>query len=76
MKKLFCIPYAGGSAMIFDLWKTDLKNICEIIPQNFQGGGNHAPAYQNLSQLILKDSNDLLIYVILMIEIILCQLRQ
>ncbi|TCI84597.1 thioesterase II family protein [Tenacibaculum sp. M341] len=37
--KLFCFPYAGGSAMIYDKWKPYLDNRIELIPVELPGRG-------------------------------------
>lgn len=51
--KLFCIPYAGGSAAIYNSW----KNICESIevqPIELSGrGARHSePLYNNLGEAV------------------------
>lgn len=40
MKKLFCIPYAGGSANIYSSWRKWLDNDIELIPIELAGRGS------------------------------------
>jgi len=38
-RKLFCIPYAGGSAMIYRRWVPYLSNTIELVPVELKGRG-------------------------------------
>jgi medium-chain acyl-[acyl-carrier-protein] hydrolase len=38
-KKLFCIPYSGGSAAIYAKWNSFLKNTIEVVPVELAGRG-------------------------------------
>lgn len=48
--KLFCLPYAGGSSLIFSDWKLTLNPHVEIIPIEFRGRGKryHENFYDNI----------------------------
>ncbi|QGQ96117.1 thioesterase [Paenibacillus psychroresistens] len=37
--KVFCLPYAGGSAAIYSRWKKPLEDIADIIPIELAGRG-------------------------------------
>ncbi|MDF2883263.1 MAG: aveG [Clostridiaceae bacterium] len=37
--KLFCIPYAGGSATVYEKWKKKVNDKIEVIPIEFAGRG-------------------------------------
>ena len=52
--KLFCLPYAGGSAVIFNRWKPYLQNGIELRPIELAGRGRRiqeAP-YKNWSEAV------------------------
>ena len=52
--KLFCFPYAGGSAVIFNKWKEFIDSEIELVPIELAGRGKriNEPLYQNASALI------------------------
>jgi medium-chain acyl-[acyl-carrier-protein] hydrolase len=52
--KLFCFPYAGGSAVIFNKWKQYLDNNIELIPVELAGRGKriNETLYKDLSYAI------------------------
>lgn len=54
--KLFCFPYAGGSAMIFNKWKSYLNINCgiELIPVELAGRGRRIqePLYTDLNDAV------------------------
>ncbi|MBU3198548.1 thioesterase [Clostridium estertheticum] len=53
-KKLFCIPYAGGSAMIFNRWKEHVNDNIDIINIELSGRGArfNEPLYDSFSDII------------------------
>lgn len=52
--KLFCLPYAGGSANNFYKWKKDFKNSIDIVPVELAGRGRRIdePPYQTIDQAV------------------------
>jgi surfactin synthase thioesterase subunit len=52
--KLFCIPYAGGSAMNYMTWKKLLDNRIQIMPLELAGRGSriNEPLYNNTEEAI------------------------
>ncbi|WP_154117326.1 thioesterase II family protein [Paenibacillus monticola] len=52
--KLFCIPYAGGSAVIYHSWKTYLNEQIELIPLELPGRGTKAkqPLQRNVQEIV------------------------
>ncbi|MGG4402502.1 thioesterase domain-containing protein [Paenibacillus amylolyticus] len=56
MKKiqLFCLPHAGGSAMIFHRWKSSLSPFIDVIPIELKGRGARVgePFYQSFEEAI------------------------
>ncbi|MEO2255347.1 thioesterase domain-containing protein [Paenibacillus amylolyticus] len=52
--KLFCIPYAGGSAAIYNQWSSQLIGIAEIIPVELAGRGRrvHEPFYRSFEEVV------------------------
>ncbi|MHA6533454.1 thioesterase II family protein [Paenibacillus sp. BAC0078] len=52
--KLFCIPYAGGSASIYSKWKRKLLQNIELISLEPAGRGRRCdePLYNNLSEAV------------------------
>nr|WP_315031494.1 alpha/beta fold hydrolase [uncultured Chryseobacterium sp.] len=52
--KLFCLPYAGGAASMYDQWKTKLSERIELCPINLAGRGNRIAdrPYANLEQAV------------------------
>lgn len=52
--KLYCLPYAGGSALIFSSWKKYLSLEIELIPIELSGRGRriHESLYNNLTDVI------------------------
>lgn len=52
--KLFCIPYAGGSASIYYKWNKKLPSNIELIPLELAGRGRRCdePLYNSLNEAI------------------------
>ncbi len=52
--KLFCFPYAGGSAVIYNKWRPYLKPGIELIPVELAGRGRRIqdPLYKDIPELI------------------------
>jgi medium-chain acyl-[acyl-carrier-protein] hydrolase len=52
--KLFCLPYAGGAASIYDQWNTKLAKNIELCPINLAGRGNRftEKPYSNLEEAV------------------------
>lgn len=52
--KLFCIPYAGGSASIYSQWSSKLSGISEIIPVELAGRGRrmHETVYLSFEEAV------------------------
>jgi medium-chain acyl-[acyl-carrier-protein] hydrolase len=52
--KLFCLPYAGGSAAIFNKWNAYLHDSIELRPIELAGRGRriHHPLYENLAEAV------------------------
>ncbi|MCK8521585.1 thioesterase domain-containing protein [Aquimarina sp. D1M17] len=52
--KLFCIPYAGGSANMYNSWKSGLNSNIELCPIELAGRGNRITEnpYQNLEEAL------------------------
>lgn len=52
--KLFCLPYAGGAANIYDQWSTKLSRNIELYPINLAGRGNRFKdkPYANLEEAV------------------------
>jgi surfactin synthase thioesterase subunit len=58
-EKLICIPYAGGSAAIFNKWKKKLPSKIEVLPIELAGRGTRIdePPYESFQQA-LDDMHD------------------
>ncbi|QDX92820.1 thioesterase [Brevibacillus laterosporus] len=52
--KLFCIPYAGGSASVYSSWKKAFLPNIELIPIELSGKGSrfNQPLYENIEQAV------------------------
>lgn len=52
--KLFCFPYAGGSAVIFSKWKQYLDTRIELVPVELAGRGKriHESLYEDVPEVI------------------------
>ena len=52
--KLFCLPYAGGSASIYNLWYKYLKPDIELIPVELSGRGRriNESGYETLDDAV------------------------
>lgn len=52
--KLFCLPYAGGSAMIYNRWKKYLYNMVELFPVEMTGRGRRfsEPFYPDIGSAV------------------------
>lgn len=52
--KLFCLPYAGGSAIVYMTWKKFLDHKIELRPIELAGRGRRfsEPLYQNIEEAV------------------------
>jgi medium-chain acyl-[acyl-carrier-protein] hydrolase len=52
--KLFCLPYAGGSAMVYSKWKKYLHNMIDLHPVELAGRGNRLgdPFYNTFEEAV------------------------
>ncbi|MBL3655562.1 thioesterase II family protein [Fulvivirga sediminis] len=52
--KLFCFPYAGGSAAVYKNWQKHLSPNIEIVPVELKGRGRRIsePLYKNVDDLV------------------------
>jgi surfactin synthase thioesterase subunit len=52
--KLFCIPYAGGSAAVYYSWKKHLPTSVEMVPIELAGRGNRLkePFYESMKAAV------------------------
>lgn len=52
--RLFCFPYAGGSALVFNKWRDSLPPFVEVCPVQLPGRGNRldVPAFTNMDPLV------------------------
>jgi surfactin synthase thioesterase subunit len=52
--KLFCLPYAGGAAAIFNKWKPFVDNHLELRPVELAGRGKriYDPLYQSVQEAV------------------------
>lgn len=52
--KLFCLPYAGGTASIYNKWKKSIKKNIEICPIDLPGRGNrfNEPLCQSMNDVV------------------------
>lgn len=52
--KLFCIPYAGGTAIIYESWKRRLGESIELIPLELKGRGSRGKEkfYNNFDEAV------------------------
>jgi len=52
--KLFCLPYAGKSAMMYNAWKRQLDETIQVIPVELSGRGRRwrEPFYSHLSKAV------------------------
>ncbi|GAA0709940.1 thioesterase domain-containing protein [Paraclostridium ghonii] len=54
--KLFCVPYAGGSAMVYSQWRKYMKDKIEIVPIELKGRGMRLnEAHYNLIEDAIED---------------------
>src|SRR4051812_4307985 len=53
--KLFCFPYAGGSATIYNTWKSYCSDNFEIVPMELAGRGRRVnePLYEDLDDMVI-----------------------
>lgn len=53
-KKLFCIPYAGSSAMLYSKWRSSLNENVELIPLELAGRGRRfsEPFYTSFDEAV------------------------
>lgn len=52
--RLFCFPYAGGSALVFNKWRESLPPFVEVCPVQLPGRGNRldAPPFTDMESLV------------------------
>ena len=52
--RLFCFPYAGGSALVFNKWRDSLPPFVEVCPVQLPGRGNrlHVPPFTNMDAVV------------------------
>jgi len=52
--RLFCFPYAGGSALVFNKWRHSLPSFVEVCPVQLPGRGSrlHAPPFTDIHELV------------------------
>lgn len=52
--KLYCIPYAGASSVIFNKWNRMMNSSVEVIPMELAGRGGRTgePFYNNISDAV------------------------
>lgn len=52
--KLFCIPYAGGSAAIYEKWRKKIHSSIELIPIEYSGRGKRftEPLCNNMDEVV------------------------
>jgi len=52
--RLYCIPYAGGSASVFTSWSRYIGDFCELIPIELAGKGKRRndPWYKNMEEAV------------------------
>jgi medium-chain acyl-[acyl-carrier-protein] hydrolase len=52
--RLFCFPYAGGSALVFNKWRDSLPPFVEVCPVQLPGRGNRldAPPFTDMDALV------------------------
>lgn len=52
--KLFCVPYAGGSAAIYKKWALHLDESIELVPIELAGRGKRIqePMYENIEEAV------------------------
>jgi medium-chain acyl-[acyl-carrier-protein] hydrolase len=63
--RLFCFPYAGGSAQLYHKWSAKLPASVEVCPIQLPGRGNRMrePAFEQLMPLVKAISKALLPYL-------------
>jgi medium-chain acyl-[acyl-carrier-protein] hydrolase len=54
MVKLFCLPYAGGSAMVYNRWKRSINGMIQLCPIELAGRGIRfsKPYYDSLPEAV------------------------
>ncbi|MCU0287008.1 MAG: thioesterase domain-containing protein, partial [Acidobacteria bacterium] len=52
--KLFCLPYAGGSAAIYNKWRPYLDKRIELVPLDLAGRGRriYDPLYDSIAEAV------------------------
>lgn len=52
--RLFCFPYAGGSALVFHKWRDSLPPFVEVCPVQLPGRGNRlqTPPFTNMDDVV------------------------
>ncbi|HEU4507244.1 MAG TPA: alpha/beta fold hydrolase [Pyrinomonadaceae bacterium] len=62
--RLFCFPYAGGSALVFNKWRESLPPFVEVCPVQLPGRGNRldVPPFTDIDPLVEAAAAALLPY--------------
>ncbi|TAF08676.1 MAG: thioesterase [Nostocales cyanobacterium] len=63
--RLFCLPYAGGSAMVFRTWPNSLPPTIEVCPLELPGRGRqmNLPPYTKMQPLVKEIAENLIPYL-------------
>jgi medium-chain acyl-[acyl-carrier-protein] hydrolase len=63
--RLFCVPYAGGAAMIYRHWQERLPTYIDVCPVQLPGRGTrlHEPAFTNIKPLVKAAAEGLVPYM-------------
>ncbi len=63
--RLFCFPYAGGSALVFNKWQESLSPFVEVCPVQLPGRGNRldVPPFTDMDSLVEAAGAALLPYL-------------
>ncbi|WP_413173053.1 thioesterase II family protein [Anabaena azotica] len=63
--RLFCLPYAGGSAIIFRTWPNDLPPTIEVCPIELPGRGRkmNLPPYTEMQPLVSEIAQNIIPYL-------------
>jgi medium-chain acyl-[acyl-carrier-protein] hydrolase len=63
--RLFCLPHAGGSAMVFRTWGDDLPPTIEVCPLELPGRGRQMklPPYTKMNPLVREIAQNLIPYL-------------
>lgn len=63
--RLFCLPYAGGSATVFRTWTDDLPKNIELCPIEIPGRGRQikSPPYTEIQPLVREIATNIIPYL-------------